>query len=311
VVFLHVAEPGLRRAGFHLRFVACESRIGWRSDDCRRSRVPGFRSGFLVAEQGASYRSHDDVLEIRRSRGWLRTRYLLLDFRLKFEYRLVTPDTDAGVAIRSWTGNGGWPAKGYRFRLPAPGEPPPVLVGRRAKVAALAPAAGAAADGEWEQVEIAAVRARISLKINGADSGSFDIDDYGGYVIFDVTKGSIQVRNVVIENVDVPVAYSGNPAAVEPVRNKTEGLISAKLVREVRPNYTSEAMSRRVQGTVNMEVVVMPDGTPGPVRIIKSLDPDLDISAIAAVRAWRFTPASYAGKPVPSVVEVEMFFTLK
>ena len=51
------------------------------------------------------------------------------------------------------------------------------------------------------------------------------------------------------------------------------GVSPPRLLREVKPQYTAEAMRAKIQGTVWLEVVVQPDGTVGDVRITKSLDP--------------------------------------
>jgi TonB family protein len=87
---------------------------------------------------------------------------------------------------------------------------------------------------------------------------------------------------------------------------------SPVLIKEVKPEYTDAAKARKVQGTVEMAVLVQVDGAPGPdVRIIKSLDPDLDQQAIKAVRGWRFKPGTKDGQPVPVEVNIEMTFTLR
>ena len=84
------------------------------------------------------------------------------------------------------------------------------------------------------------------------------------------------------------------------------------LIKEVKPNYTEGAMRRRVEGVVEMSVVVLRDGTVGDdVRITKSLDEELDQQAIIAVKQWRFRPGTKDGEPVNVRVNVEMAFTLK
>ena len=93
------------------------------------------------------------------------------------------------------------------------------------------------------------------------------------------------------------------------------GVTSPVLVREVKPNYTGEAMRAKLQGIVEMEAVVMPDGTVDPksIRITRSLDANLglDQQAIIAVKQWRFRPGLYKGQPVPVRVNVELTFTLR
>ena len=91
------------------------------------------------------------------------------------------------------------------------------------------------------------------------------------------------------------------------------GVISPRLVYEVRPNYTSDAMRAKIQGIVTMEAVVMPDGSVGAVQITRSLDQTfgLDQEAIRTVKKWRFAPGTRQGQPVPVLVEIEMTFTLR
>ncbi|HSK10323.1 MAG TPA: TonB family protein, partial [Vicinamibacterales bacterium] len=51
------------------------------------------------------------------------------------------------------------------------------------------------------------------------------------------------------------------------------GIDLPQVLREVKPQYTAEAMRAKIQGVVLLEAVVMPDGTVGDVRVVKSLDP--------------------------------------
>lgn len=91
------------------------------------------------------------------------------------------------------------------------------------------------------------------------------------------------------------------------------GIVNPKLLREVKPNYTSEAMRAQVQGEVWLEVVVLADGTVGDVTVTKSLDPvfGLDEEAIRAARQWRFTPGTRFGEPVAVLVSIALEFNLR
>lgn len=91
------------------------------------------------------------------------------------------------------------------------------------------------------------------------------------------------------------------------------GVQAPELVRQVRPAYTTEAMRAKIQGKVWLEVVVMPDGRPGEIKIVRSLDRTfgLDEEAIKAMRQWRFKPGTRFGTPVPVQVVVEMEFSLR
>lgn len=93
------------------------------------------------------------------------------------------------------------------------------------------------------------------------------------------------------------------------------GVTSPVLIKEVKPNYTGDAMRAKLQGVVEMEAVVLPDGTvdPNRIKITRSLDSTfgLDQQAIIAVKQWRFRPGTLKGQPVAVIVNVELTFTLR
>jgi len=91
------------------------------------------------------------------------------------------------------------------------------------------------------------------------------------------------------------------------------GVTSPTLVREVKPNYTADAMRAKIQGVVWLEAVVMQDGSVGQVRVTRSLDPTfgLDQEAERTVKKWVFRPGTRLGQPVPVLIEIEMSFTLR
>lgn len=91
------------------------------------------------------------------------------------------------------------------------------------------------------------------------------------------------------------------------------GVSDPKLVHEVKPNFTVDAMRAKIQGVVVLEVVVRADGTvdPAAIRITRSLDGGLDHEAVNAVRQWRFRPSLRLGQPVAARVIVELAFTLR
>jgi TonB family protein len=91
------------------------------------------------------------------------------------------------------------------------------------------------------------------------------------------------------------------------------GVVLPRVLQEVRPAYTAEAMRAKVQGTVLLECVVLPDGTVGNVDVQKSLDSTfgLDQEAIKAAKRWRFAPGTRFGEPVAVLVTIELTFTLR
>jgi TonB family protein len=91
------------------------------------------------------------------------------------------------------------------------------------------------------------------------------------------------------------------------------GVETPQLLREVRPRYTAEAMRAKVQGTVMVEAVVLPDGTVGDVKIVRSIDRNfgLDEEAVKAAKQWRFRPGTRFGEPVAVLVTIELSFSLR
>jgi TonB family protein len=90
------------------------------------------------------------------------------------------------------------------------------------------------------------------------------------------------------------------------------GVVAPTAIRMVEAKYTSDAMRAKLQGVVEVEAVVMPDGTVGRARVSKSLDRDLglDAMAVAAALQWTFTPGTLNGQPVPVVVKVNQAFRI-
>lgn len=87
------------------------------------------------------------------------------------------------------------------------------------------------------------------------------------------------------------------------------------VLAEVKPAYTAEAMRAKIQGAVEIEGVVMPDGTLANPRIVRSLDRmhGLDQKALEAVKRWKFIPGRLkaTGEAVPILVTIELTFTLR
>lgn len=137
-------------------------------------------------------------------------------------------------------------------------------------------------------------------------------------------RSSLAIRLAVVAGVVALAAltttsYAPLVAAVSdqrgrPARPDSDPSITLpKVVHEVKPEYTPEAMQAKVQGSIFMSVVVLENGEVGDVTVTQSLDEEhgLDRQAVDAARQWRFDPGTKDGKPVPVEVEIEMRFTLK
>jgi len=90
------------------------------------------------------------------------------------------------------------------------------------------------------------------------------------------------------------------------------GVQSPVLAASVEPKYTSAAMLAKIQGTVDVDVVIGPDGRVARARVARSLDAvnGLDEMALAAAKQWTFSPALEAGQPVPVLARITLNFRL-
>ena len=93
----------------------------------------------------------------------------------------------------------------------------------------------------------------------------------------------------------------------EPVYALGEGITPPRLIRQVNPEY-SVKKGVGVKGSVAIAVVINSKGIPENPKVVQGLDPDVDKSAIEAIKQWRFSPAQKDKKPVAVKVTVEVQF---
>jgi len=89
------------------------------------------------------------------------------------------------------------------------------------------------------------------------------------------------------------------------------GVMPPRLLREVKAGYTEDARRAGIEGEVVLEIVVRRDGSVSDVKLLKGLGAGLNDRAIAAVRQWRFSPATRLGQSVDVIVEVAVEFKLR
>jgi Ca-activated chloride channel family protein len=89
------------------------------------------------------------------------------------------------------------------------------------------------------------------------------------------------------------------------------GVVGPKAVYSPSPRYPQSAMKDRISGEVFMEAVVDETGRVQSARVTRSLRADLDDSAVATLKTWRFEPARRDGQAVPAQIIVTMSFNLK
>jgi TonB family protein len=279
--------------------------------------VPIDPKASLRIQNGPLPKTADGAVHLTRAPGWLRTKRSYADFRLAFDYRRDA-FSHAGLYFRSWSrlDRTGTPGNGYEVSLGDGLEPRSSgrviahgRTGRHTFDPEASRSVGAAA-GTWHHVIVECRGNRAEVRIdNQLITLLTEIENPAGYIGLRGENGIVEVREMVLT--ELPREGSGRIAGERD--RKGAGLVMPRLLREVKPAYTADAMRERITGAVWLEAVVREDGTIGDIEVIRSLDPHfgLDNEALRALRQWRFAAGSKDGKPVPVVVTVELTFTLK
>jgi TonB family protein len=78
----------------------------------------------------------------------------------------------------------------------------------------------------------------------------------------------------------------------------------------VLPVYPEEAQRAGLEGLVVLKVEIDEQGRVGHVEVLRSLGHGFDEAAVAAVRQWRFRPATRDGKPIKVLHVIPFDFRL-
>jgi TonB family protein len=96
------------------------------------------------------------------------------------------------------------------------------------------------------------------------------------------------------------------PLATAP---KQAGVVYApKPKYDPEPPFSREAMSRHIQGTLKVQLIVDKNGRPSDPQILNPLGFGLDEAAVNTILKWKFEPATQDKSPVATVVVVEVNF---
>jgi len=93
----------------------------------------------------------------------------------------------------------------------------------------------------------------------------------------------------------------------EQVYDLGPGVTPPRIIKQVNPHYPNDRGVRAV-GSVIIGLVVSSKGLPRDPRVLKSLDKDLDQSALDAVKEWRFSPAQKDGKVIAVRISLQIEF---
>lgn len=82
-------------------------------------------------------------------------------------------------------------------------------------------------------------------------------------------------------------------------------------IAQAQPAYPAALKAEGVEGFVVVRFIVTEAGGVDDVRVVKSSDPRFNEGVLAAVKAWRFKPATSQGRPVPYPKTVKIPFKIR
>jgi protein TonB len=82
-----------------------------------------------------------------------------------------------------------------------------------------------------------------------------------------------------------------------------------RLLRQVKPTYPPDAFTKKIEGTVVVEILIDDTGRVARARVLQSI-PLLDAAALEAVRQWVFAPAIKGGRPVATIALAPVSFRI-
>jgi periplasmic protein TonB len=82
-----------------------------------------------------------------------------------------------------------------------------------------------------------------------------------------------------------------------------------KLIKLTKPQYPQDAFVKKIEGTVELEIVIDITGRVVHARVLRSV-PLLDAAAIQTVYQWVFQPAMKHGRPVPTKATAPVTFRI-
>ena len=120
------------------------------------------------------------------------------------------------------------------------------------------------------------------------------------------SRVSTAVQSGGFASADVPAAPTvRGHSAEQPAR-----AVPAEIISKPTPVYTQEAKNLRIEGEVQLEVVLGASGSLRVLRVVRGLGHGLDDNAVKAAEQIHFKPAMRNGQPADSTVVLHIVFQL-
>ena len=88
-----------------------------------------------------------------------------------------------------------------------------------------------------------------------------------------------------------------------------QGVSQGLLIKQVRPVYPDQARYARIQGSVKLNAIISKTGDIVDLEVLDG-PIELVVSAVNAVRQWKYQPYVLNGEPVEVVTQITVNYTL-
>ncbi|MES1263064.1 MAG: energy transducer TonB, partial [Peristeroidobacter soli] len=132
------------------------------------------------------------------------------------------------------------------------------------------------------------------------------------YVIPDPDMAHLEYETDTITGPPPDAVFDDDPPPVTPPAAQLVGVRPDPHHPLSKPQYSARMIREGNQGTIDVEVYVMPNGRVADARVVKSTGfAELDLAAIAeAKRNWRLLPATRDGVPYAQWYRLRVTFKL-
>jgi TonB family protein len=139
------------------------------------------------------------------------------------------------------------------------------------------------------------------------DGGTVQCKDSGDSPI----QAASVLKQIHLDVHDLPELAADDPRSKGSFRGGVGGVSYPTCIYCPNAKYTKKARDAKLEGTVQLKVIVLPDGTASNIEVVKGLGQGLDEETVNVVRTWRFRPAvGPNGDPVATVAPIEITFRL-
>jgi periplasmic protein TonB len=106
------------------------------------------------------------------------------------------------------------------------------------------------------------------------------------------------------------VVAAASWGARAPLSAQQSGVKPPRKIRDVKPEYPAQSLSRGDEGAVIIELKVDSSGAVADARVLWSKCPPLNAPALKAVRGWQFEKILINGEPTAFTVTTQVPFRL-